>query len=234
MTFVIGPERESKALEITLANLKQALASAQAWAEANMLSVDALLRGWVFIQTGLAIGCFLLAALLARLMEGSLEERLRLIKGKPQLLRFLAILLRRLRLILFAILLWASYYALRQITWPSRSYLLGIAASLAIAWVVISILSRIIRNPTLSRLVALIAWSAAALNILGLLTPTIELLDSVSIGLGSFQLSIWSMFKGIALLAVLLWLASALSSQAERRLRDSDDLTPSLQVQVGS
>ena len=39
-------------------------------------------------------------------------------------------------------------------TWPSRSYLLAVAASLATAWVVIALVAGLIRNHFVYRLVA--------------------------------------------------------------------------------
>ena len=57
---------------------------------------------------------------------------------------------------------------------PGRaaSYLLGVAISLATAWVVIALVAGLIRNRFVYRLVAVSAWTIAALSILGLLEPT--------------------------------------------------------------
>ncbi len=54
--------------------------------------------------------------------------------------------------------------AFTEMTWPSRSYLLGVAASLATAWVVIALVAGLIRNQFVYRLVAIFAWTIAALN----------------------------------------------------------------------
>ena len=52
-------------------------------------------------------------------------------------------------------------------TWPSRSYLIGISAKLALAWLVIRLVTSILRNPFLIRVVSVSAWCVAALSIIG-------------------------------------------------------------------
>ena len=59
-------------------------------------------------------------------------------------------------------------------TWPSRSYLLAVAAKLAFAWLMIRLVTSVIRNDFIVRLVSLSAWLVAALSILGQLEPTID------------------------------------------------------------
>ena len=78
---------------------------------------------------------------------------------------------------------------MKHSTWPSRSYLLAVAAKLALAWLVIRLLTSVIRNAFIVRLVSLAAWLVAALSIIGQLDPTIEALDSVSIVFGGLRLT---------------------------------------------
>jgi hypothetical protein len=52
-------------------------------------------------------------------------------------------------------------------TWPSRSYLLSVAAKLALAWLVIRLVTSVIRNEFVVRLVSVSAWLVAALSIIG-------------------------------------------------------------------
>ena len=55
---------------------------------------------------------------------------------------------------------WSMWHS----TWPSRSYLLSIAAKLALAWLVIRLVTSVIRNEFIVRLVSLSAWLVAALE----------------------------------------------------------------------
>jgi small-conductance mechanosensitive channel len=115
-------------------------------------------------------------------------------------------------------------------TWPSRSYLLAIAAKLALAWLMIRLITSVIRNAFIVRLVSLSAWLIAALSILGQLDPTIETLDSVSVVLGGLRLTPLLLIKLGVLLVVALWLTNIASNFVESRITRSSDLTPSIQV----
>ena len=81
----------------------------------------------------------------------------------------------------FAVLVLAARIAMYALTWPSRSYLLVIAAKLALAWLVIRLLTSVIRNAFIVRLVSISAWLVAALSIIGQLEPAI---DALELGLG--------------------------------------------------
>lgn len=63
-------------------------------------------------------------------------------------------------------------------TWAAhpRTTILGVAGDLATAWVVIALVASLIRNPFINRLVAVTAWTIAALSILGLLDGTVAAL----------------------------------------------------------
>jgi small-conductance mechanosensitive channel len=115
-------------------------------------------------------------------------------------------------------------------TWPSRSYLLAVAANLAFAWLIIRLVTSVIRNAFIVRLVSLSAWTIAALSILGQLQPAIEILDSASVVLGDLRLTPLLLLKLGALLLLTLWLTKIASNFAEARINRSTDLTPSIQV----
>ena len=117
-------------------------------------------------------------------------------------------------------------------TWPSRSYLLAVSAKLALAWLVIRLVTSVIRNEFIVRLVSLSAWLVAALSVIGQLEPTLQLLDSdsVSIVLGGLRLTPLVLIKLGALLILALWLTNIASNFVESRINRSTDLTPSIQV----
>src|SRR6202158_132088 len=115
-------------------------------------------------------------------------------------------------------------------TRPSRSYLLAVCANLAFAWLIIRLVTSVIRNEFIVRMVSLSAWLVAALSILGRLDPTIEALDSVSVVLGGLRLTPLLLIKLGVLLVVALWLTNLASNFVESRITRSTDLTPSIQV----
>jgi small-conductance mechanosensitive channel len=202
----------------------------------NQIGITSTATGlqWASIQFAVIIAAFASALVLDRTVTPRLESRAREIKGKPQLLRFIVIFLRRSRWIFFAISLWVALWIMREVTWLSRSYLLGIAANLATAWVVIAIITRIIRNRFMANLAAAFAWSVAALSILDLLPETIALLDSFGFQLsGGVRLTPLLIIKALLTVGVLVWLALVLGRYADTKFRASEDLNPSSQVLLG-
>ena len=133
----------------------------------------------------------------------------------------------------FILVIAVMHAAMLSLTWPSRSYLLGVAASLATAWFVIALVAGLIRNRFVYRLVAISAWTIAALSILGLLQPTMATLDSLAVVFGGLRISLLLVIKTAVLLILALWAASTAGDFFERRVRSTTDLTPSIQVLIG-
>lgn len=193
-------------------------------------SSDMFLSRWVLVQIAILLAVMLVAQVLTRIFGPKIEEHLRNIEGQRGLLRFLAVIYRRMFSIILAAGLWACVIAMRYSTWPSRSYLLGALAGLITAWVFISIASRIIKNRMYSRIVAVSAWVIVALFILGMLPQTIDWLDRASFGSGSSSISILAILKSIFLLGVLSWAAVLISQLVAGALQQNEDLSPSIQV----
>jgi small-conductance mechanosensitive channel len=143
---------------------------------------------------------------------------------------FMRVLVGSAATAVFALLMMLARLIMVGSTWPSRSSLLSVAASLAFAWLVIRLFASVIRNPFIVRLVSLTAWLVAALSILGQLGPIIEALDSVSIVLGGLRLTPLLLLKLGVLLIVALWVTNVVSNFVEGRITRSADLTPSIQV----
>jgi small-conductance mechanosensitive channel len=185
---------------------------------------------WLYLQLGLiltAAGIALAAAAVIR----SRSDMSSLAMGWPAPFRlFIRVLVGSAPTAAFALLIVLARVVMLASTWPSRSYLLSVAANLAFAWLIIRLFTSVIRNPFFVRLVSISAWVVAALSILGQLGPTIDALDSVSIVLGGLRLTPLLLIKLGVLLIVALWLTNILSNFVESRITQSADLTPSIQV----
>jgi len=131
---------------------------------------------------------------------------------------------------MFAVLMRVARIIMKASTWPSRSYLLAVFAKLALAWLAIRLLTSVIRNPFVLRVVSISAWLVAALSIVGQLDPAIKALDSVAITFGGLRLTPLLLIQLAVLLAVALWLSNVASNFAENQIARSGDLTPSVQV----
>jgi small-conductance mechanosensitive channel len=185
---------------------------------------------WFYLQLGL----ILVGAGIAYAAGTAIQSRVdmtSLAKGWPAPLRlFVRVLVGSASTAIFAVLMRVARVVMSASTWPSRSYLLAVAAKLAIAWLIIRLVTSVIRNTFIVRLVSLSAWLVAALSIIGQLDPTLEALDSVSIVLGGLRLTPLLLIKLGVLLAVALWLSNIASNFVESRITQSSDLTPSIQV----
>ena len=199
--------------------------------QAAARSVDTELTSpWFYLQLGLTLAAAGIAfgagaAIRARIDLATLGT------GWPAPLRqFMRVLVGSASTAVFAALTGLARVAMLAATWPSRSYLLCVAANIAFAWLIIRLVTSVMRSTFWVRLVGLVAFVVAALSIVGQFEPAIDALDSVSLVLGGLRLTPLLLIKLGVLLVVALWLSNIASNFAESRITRSSDLTPSIQV----
>jgi small-conductance mechanosensitive channel len=112
----------------------------------------------------------------------------------------------------------------------SDTAVLRLAESLALAWVVIKVTSRLVRNENLARALAVLAFVVAALNIAGLIRPVVALLDSMAFYVGTLRFSVLLLIQGAITLTVSIWVAGAVARIVDTRLDHLPGLTPAMQV----
>jgi len=206
--------------------------------------LEALSTGWAAVSaqvatiwTPIQIALILLAALAGWGLAAFLRKRFdpaKLTSAWPIYPRTAArAAVNNLGIIIAIVLLFVIRSGMQAATLPSRSYLVGVAANLATAWVVISILASVIHNQLVNRVVSIVAWSLAALSILGLLEPVRHALDSAGVVIGGLRITALVALKATALLLLALWAATALSNFLDRQIKSYPDLTPSIQVLLG-
>jgi small-conductance mechanosensitive channel len=185
---------------------------------------------WFYLQLGLILA----GAGLAFAAGAAVRARFKvnaLGLGLPIPLRlFVRVLVGSAPMAVFAALMGIARLVMVSMTWPSRSYLLSVAANLALAWLIIRLVASGIRNELVVRVASISAWLVAALSILGKLDPVVDALDSVAITLGGLRLTPLLLIKLAVLLVIALWLTNIVSNFIESRIERSGDLTPSLQV----
>ncbi|WP_158554743.1 mechanosensitive ion channel family protein [Methylovirgula sp. 4M-Z18] len=115
--------------------------------------------------------------------------------------------------------------------WPSG--IIRICINLLAAWLIIRLAADFVRYEALAQLISVFAWIVAALNILHLLGPTVDLLDSGAVVLGGIRVSLLTVVKGIFSFSILLWLATSVSRFLERRITRIPEVTPRAQVLLG-
>lgn len=188
---------------------------------------------WLPIQFGLIA----FAALAAWGTALAIRRRFDLVSATMGWPAYLRVLVRALidnaGVLIFMFVLGVIRSAVRAWALHPRTYILGIAVNLATAWVVIALATSLIRNQFINRLVAVSAWTIAALSILGLLDDTVAALDSRAIAIGGLRVTPLLILKTVVLLAVALWAATATSNFLDRRVQHVAGLTPSIQVLLG-
>lgn len=112
--------------------------------------------------------------------------------------------------------------------WPHN--LLTIVVNLLAVWILIQTTSALFNNTAWVKLIAVLAWTFAALNIMDLLGPTVRLLDRMALTFGTVRISLLTVLEGLLTLALLLWGARTLSHLLEKRIRNNTNLSPSIQV----
>lgn len=197
------------------------------------LALDFLQRPAVITQAAIIAVLFGLSYALALWSEPRLEAKAREIKSYPGLLRLVVIVLRRLLWIFFVLFLAVTLALVRSFDWPASDWLLSAALLLALAWLVISVVSQLIRNRTVGRLFAIVAWIYVATVILGITDNIALVLDGLGFEAGDTRLSVLTLLKGLIVFVVLMWLAFSAGNFLDHRLQRSNELTPSLRILIG-
>jgi small-conductance mechanosensitive channel len=114
--------------------------------------------------------------------------------------------------------------------WP----LFGIVADLIALWLVLRISTELLRDALVARLITTVACLVVALDLLGLLSPTENALDSMAMTIGTLRLSLLLVAKAAIVVALLLWAATALSRLIARRLQHVTGLSRSIQLLIAN
>ena len=201
-------------------------------AQAQMF-VETLFRTWNLYQILIAVGVFIVAHLLRAVLGPRIREWMGSRENWPKWrMRILVVVHQRLRAIFFVSLVWMVIFAMREITWPSRSYLLSVIGTLAFAWLAIVFGTRLIKSPTLRKFVRYGAWTWATLQILGLLETTERLLDSIGFSMGEVRFSLLLLVQGLVILGALISLARFFTATTTTRVKANQDISPSMQVLI--
>ena len=187
--------------------------------------------GWRQNQILILLALVALAWILHRVTGVMLQNWVRSREGWSKWqLRVVVQVKRRLGLIWFALLAGLLYQVMQNVTWPSRSYLIGLAATLAAIYVGIAFAARLVRNRPLRRMVTWGLWIYATLYMLNVADDVAVFLDDVALTIGEFRLSILTVLTALVVVGALLTMARLVSSTTAATIRKNEDISPSMQV----
>lgn len=211
-------------MTLSMETVRNWFASLQTWIETDLLTVS------TGIQAGCIVAAFVIALCLAkparrfyRKIFDWLPDRWRDAVARQASELSLPIIWLILQVLVLVLA--------DAMGWPDS--LLDVTVSLLTAWVVIRVVSQLIRDPIWANLFACAAWVVAALSIVDLLEPTVDLLDAASVTVGGIRISALIVMKGVATLILLLWVATITARLLEQRVQNLPNLTPSVQVLIG-
>ncbi|SDY35104.1 Mechanosensitive ion channel [Jannaschia faecimaris] len=195
---------------------------------------DLLEPGWKLWQLLIILAMMVLAWLFRKWAVERMTTWMRSQTGRPKWqLRWLVIVRNRLGLIAFALLAWSVYFVMLELfRWPSRSYLVGLAATIGLAWMIVSFVARLVRNPFLRKIVNWGLWAYVTLFYLGVLDETKQLLDSLAISFGDFRLSLLGAITALVVIGILFTAARFLAHTTSSRISKNEDISPSMRVLV--
>jgi small-conductance mechanosensitive channel len=106
------------------------------------------------------------------------------------------------------------------------------ATKLLLAWVFIRIAAQLIANTFFRNIITTAAWLIAALSILGILDNTIDMMDALGFKIGTFRLSVLSIFQSIFSIVLFVSAAFFLSGFLDRKLQKTSDISASARVLI--
>src|SRR6266496_6037288 len=119
---------------------------------------------WFYLQLGLILAATGISIAVGAVVRAKVDLG-SLAMGWPIPFRlFMRVLVGSAPTAVFAVLVMAARGIMLASTWPSRSYLLAVSAKLALAWLAIRLITSVIRNAFIVRVVSLSAWAMAALS----------------------------------------------------------------------
>jgi len=206
-----------------------AFETTKSWVLSHLLVWDNVVQ--FAAQIAILLFVRLLGSILGRLAQRSLGDRItKSFVQYRHLSSFIHRLVKLLPLLLSIFLLWAAIAVLKET--GLRTFLMNLVLSLSTAWAVIRLITSVILDRFWARLVAVVAWSLAALNIVGLLDETFELLERIGFTVGDVHLTMLSILKALLLLIILLRAVRWLSTYLEQRLGGVSELTPSTRLMI--
>lgn len=210
-------------------------AVASQWFAMAIAWVEQFLDSALSVSTLWQAGAVLVAGLISWILSRPVSSRLLAIGKRASTTRIFARFYRSLASVswpLFAvILIWLATAVFGVMELPNEG--LRIAASLLNAWIIVRLVVSNMKRSVWSSALALIAWAVAALYILRLLEPAVELLDSFEVTIGSAKVTALHILSSVAIAIIGLWIGRIAGDVTNSKLRSTSHLNPSMAGLLG-
>jgi len=231
-TIPTRSENEESAFEtlFSLGDVRSNLEAVWQWIDTNIINVN------VLIELSFVIAVFVAASFFAPWIKKRIDQYL-----TPKAPQGLA----RRAVHAFAVISGpiAAWLVLNMVSFGfvlgGRGHAwIGAAISLTLAWIIIRLVTLVIRSKFWSQLAFYTVWPLAALDVFGVLNDLIAYLDSASISLGvdasgvARDLSAFDVVRAVLAFAILFWFAHVVAGFLAKRIEEIEDLTPSLRALI--
>nr|WP_240686441.1 mechanosensitive ion channel domain-containing protein [Aliiroseovarius marinus] len=177
------------------------------------------------------LGLAATAYIISRLLLPKVETWLRAREGwSKRKLRFSIHLRNRIAMMAYIVLSWGTVSVMREVTWPSRSYLIALVATMVTAWLLVGLAAFVIENRVIRRIAMWGMWVYVTLYFLGITEETASVLDNLALEVGDFRISLWTILRVAVILGILFALARMLSRGSAARIQENEDISPSMKV----
>lgn len=199
-----------------------------AWAQENLLTAEVAVQGAILFAALVPAAMF--GPQLKKLISGQIAPR-----APYGFLRRAANAFAHIATpIALLIILQAAVVALAALDQPSGLVQAGV--SLLTAWIVIRMVTLVIRSPFWSRVAFYVVWPIAALDAFGVLGRVVRQLDAFAIPIGKDEqnnpitYSALDFVRTIIVFALLFWLAKVINKFLKGRIAAIDELTTSFKA----
>ncbi len=190
-----------------------------------------LTQTWRLYQVGIILSLIVVSWGIGKILDPKFADWVRGHEGWPKRrLRFAVHVRRRLPMIIFVLLAWAVMSVMRELTWPSRSYLISVACTLATAWVFVGLATFVVENRVLRRTTKWGMWIYVTLYYLGLTGEIGQVFDNLAISVGDLRISVLDVIRAVVITAALFAVARVFSRSSAEQIQKNEDISPSMQV----
>lgn len=106
----------------------------------------------------------------------------------------------------------------------------SVLTPLSIAWSIIRLFQNIFDNSKIGRVIAWMIWAVAALNISGYEKNTVKVLKGISLNVGSYKITLFSVVESVLVFTFVFWIATLLVEFVKKKLQVSKKITASEKV----
>ena len=225
-------EDEGSALETLVGAdaIRERLNSLLVAVESQMLTIG------VALEAAILVAALAPAALFGPHLKKFIQSRIAPLAPYGVLRRAAAAFAHIATPIALYIFLQAAVVVLR--TFDASAGLVSAAVSLLTAWIVIRLVTLVIRSPFWSKLAFYIAWPVAALDAFGVLDDMIRQLEAFAIPIGQTEdggtqtFSALDFIRTLAIFGILFWGARLINGLIKGRIEATDELTISFKALI--